>query len=299
MKNSFTKSALFALLPVVLVGLGALPSPAQKAKPVRDTTPRPRVDMTPPIAEDSPLMPAFRASRGGDDAQTAILLKAVRAEKLPPEELRRWRILAKRTALRVGDAALLNAANAFPDRYNFPSGRLILDAMEYLQNGDLALCKETLKQVKDAEYLDERSRRRYLAMGARLAQMEGDTRTERIYLAKLVDYAGNWATPVCQSCHTNPEKHGDQVTTLDMTNWWVGKRFAQVLREQGDAEAVWRAAEKRLAADKEDEAAVLRIAYAKRALNDEAATEKTLRTLFWTEFPDREKLTPIDLLTFP
>jgi hypothetical protein len=229
--------------------------------------------MTPSPPADSPVMPALEASRSGDDVRAAKLLHAVDRAKLAPEELRRWRILAKRTALRVGDQSLLQAANGYPDRYNFPSGRLILDAMEYLQNGDTALCRETLKQVKDAEYLDERSRRRYLAMWARLAQMEGDTRTERVYLAKLVDYAGNWATPVCQSCHTNPEKFGDRITTLDMTNWWVGKRFAAVLKEHGDAASVLSAAEKRLAKDRETKVRY----FASRTRNAPSATNQALK----------------------
>lgn len=103
----------------------------------------------------------------------------------------------------------------------------------------------------------------------------------------------------CQGCHAEPKKYGVAVTTLDVAEWWMGKRFSELLKKSGDAARVRAAAEKRLAANPAENPARLRLACALRAQGDRAGAERELRKLPWAAFPDREVRTPPRLAIFP
>ena len=136
-------------------------------------------------------------------------------------------------------------------------------------------------------------------MKANLARMEGDRKSERLYLTKLVDYVGEWRSDTCQSCHENPTKYGDDVTSLDVGHLWIGQRLSALLRADGDAAAFRRDAEVVLARDNGDDAARLKRAYALRAEGREAEATGELRRIDWAAFPDRPYREPDNKVTFP
>lgn len=307
MTNAIKLSRLRAAAVVLTAGVAAgaalpmLPALGQQG-PTAPASPnaRPAMNRTPPIAPDSSLKPAFDAERAGDYEKAAELLRPFDPHKMNEVDQRRWRIMAKNVAVRTGDRALLERANkGFMDRTHFVSGREIMNAYELFAGGLIDDAKATLDRVIEPEYLDERSRRRYLALRARIAQMEGDVAQERNYVAKLVDYAGNWRTPACQECHENPAKYGADVVSLDVKNWWAGQRFSELIARTGATSRVTADARRRLKENPADEGPRLRLAYALRAAGDPAACERELRRLAWADFPDRPYKTPVDLITFP
>lgn len=128
-------------------------------------------------------------------------------------------------AVRTGDLNLLRRANQQGEGLLFAEARQILHAWELAQIGQYTAARTILKKLSDPEQLDERSRRRYLALLAGIAEKEGNRKAERVYVAKLVEYLGLWKSETCQSCHENPEKYGVDTTSLDIANYWIGKHF--------------------------------------------------------------------------
>ncbi|RYZ92403.1 MAG: tetratricopeptide repeat protein, partial [Proteobacteria bacterium] len=85
---------------------------------------------------------------------------------------------------------------------------------------------------------------------------------------------------------------------FDAYNWWVGQRFATLVKGK-DAERIVTEETARLAKNPSNNQARLRLAYALRSQGKDAEAEKTLRAIPWTEFADREKRPPLRLATFP
>jgi hypothetical protein len=306
MRTQKTRSsaASACLLSVACLGVTLASSARTQETPtqpprVKSSQPRPRVSMTPPMPDDSPVKPGVLAARAGDWATAARLLDAQDPSAMVPAEARRWRLTATNAAVRTGNLALLKRANANRDGILFADGRQILHAWEYAQVGRYDLAKAALKKISDPDRLDERSHRRYLALLAGMAEGTGDKKAEREYVTGLVEYLGAWKSDNCQSCHENPEKYGDDVTSLDVANHWIGKRFVAVLRRDGDAAKIRATAEKELAADAGDESARLRRAYALRAEGDEAGAVAEMRKLEWAAFPDRPFKQPDNDIRFP
>lgn len=272
---------LLALLPALPIGLALAQEPPD--------------DTTAPAA--SPLAPAAAALRIGDPEEAAKILKAMDQSKLTPAERSRWRRFATLTAVRVGDKAWRDSLVKHPEFVPSSPDLMLITASRLLQDGKDDECRAMLAQVKNPEGLSEVPKRRYLTLQARLAQFAGDDKAERNYIARLVDTAGRWEKPECQACHANPRRFGEETTTLDVSRWWIGKRFSVLVRP--DAPRVLTDAEKRLASDPTDGAARLRKAYALRSLGKKTEAEETLRALPWAEFPDREKRPPLRFTQFP
>lgn len=277
-------------------GANVIPSVQIRQK---SSAPRAKVNPTPPIPPDSPLMPAFLAARRGDFVESSRCIKSVNRKSLPTPEARRWRLLATEAAIRTGDIGLLRLANANGENALFADGRLILHAWEYAQIAEYTLAKATLRKIKRQENLDERSRRRYLALVATIASREGDHKTERVYLAKLIDYLGAWKTPTCQECHENPEQYGDDVTSMDARSRWFAIQFTDVLKRDGDARSVQMKARAVLVSQPDDERAKLRLAYSLMAENKDLEAEAVFRQMDWVTFPDRTFKKPDNDLVFP
>jgi len=156
-----------------------------------------------------------------------------------------------------------------------------------------------LRKITRHESLDERSRRRYLALVATIASREGDHKTERDNLEKLIDYLGAWKTPTCQECHENPEHYGDDVTSMDARSRWFAIQFTDVLKRDGDARSVEMKARAVLVRQPDDERAKLRLAYALLAEDEDLKAEAVFRQMEWVPFPDRTFKKPDNDLVFP
>jgi len=147
--------------------------------------------------------------------------------------------------------------------------------------------------------MDDRERRRYHSLMARIAQLEQKPAEEQTHLEWMIGHQAEWATPRCQQCHDNRERYGDVVTSFPLTDWWVAERYAAVLRETGRADDIGRLARQSLTASPDNVEARLRLAFAQRALGQDADSEQPLRALPWAAFPDRPYCTPRDLIQFP
>jgi len=227
----------------------------------------------------------------------------MKTKGLAQNEISRWTTLAVQAAIRSGDKTWLEEINrTITDRRDGAITSHLISAMRYLQAGDYDEARALLQRIPEPEKLGEISRRRYLELSARVEQFDEDPKAERTYITQLVDFAGDWGTPTCQTCHADPKKFGDKTTTLDIAHWWVGARYTALLKQQGDETATRQAAEKALKENPADNAARLRLAYALRAEKGDAAepeVEALLRALPWAEFPDREKRPPLQFSTFP
>ena len=122
---------------------------------------------------------------------------------------------------------------------------------------------------------------------------------ERVYVAKIVDFASGWESPVCQGCHGDYKKFGDAVTTIDIKNRWFGERFAALVKQSGDTQNVLGAARNALAKNPKNTAARLRLVYLLQADGKTDEADKLLAAFGWAEMPGREKKTPLQLAVFP
>lgn len=259
---------------------------------------------TRPTTVSNPILrEATTALRDGDAKRAAHLLKPVDVKTLLPNDARRWRTLSALSALRTGDRKWLDSITSDPEYFSNSINLITITVQRFLQDGRYNEARALLGQIKNAEQLDEIPRRRYLQLGARLEQLTGHPDRERVYVAKLVDFAGRWASPACQACHANPKKFGDETTTLNVSDWWVGERFSTLVKQKGDAGAVRVRAQAALNQSPNNNALNnalrLRIAYALRAEGKNAEAETALRSVPWAECADRPQKTPLRLATFP
>lgn len=272
----------FPLAALVLITLGA---GAPQHGPATDT-----------VAD--PIEMARRALRAGEPEKAAGLLKALDVSTMNSETARRFRLYARDAAVRTGDRAWLEKVNDTPDRTAFADGYTILTAWSFLKAADFPTTRFYLGLIKNFKELNEREKRRVLAIRARLEQLDGTPVTERAQVDQLMAYVGRWASPTCMACHAN-EKQPGETASLDVNNWWGAQRYVALMKTMGDAPAVRDQARARLQTHPDDEAAKLRLAFALRAMGDEAGAIQGLREISWAEFPDREKVAPKDIIIFP
>jgi hypothetical protein len=252
-----------------------------------------------PRDPSEPLTRARQLLRDGRATDAAAILQALDAATLGEEGARRLRLMSEDAAIRTGDAAWLARVNARPERYTFANGYLILTAWGYLRAADTATARHYLSRVKAPERMEDRERRRYHALQARIAQLERKPAEELRHLDWMIAHQAKWATPACQQCHDNRERFGAEITSFPLATWWAGERYSASLQSTGRAARIAAAATRRLDAAPDDADARLRLAYARRALGDVAGMEQALRALPWAAFPDRTYREPRDLLQFP
>jgi hypothetical protein len=296
------KTARYVALPLLaLAAFAALaPASSQVADPPAPKAPAPQPptenDDT-PVGKDSKLLPVTEALRRDDTAEAARLLKSIDVNTLPPGDQNRYRRLSSLVALRLGDRAWLEKITRDPSYPASAVELLTIASARLLQEGHLREARALLLTIPEPDGLAEIPRRRYWQLRAKLAQLESKPDEERVYLTKLVDLAGEWGQTQCQACHASPRKFPGQVTTFDVARWWVGERYAAVIK--ADAPRVEAEARERLRAAPADESARLRLAYALRVQGKTAEAEAAFRELPWAEFPDRERRAPLRFGRFP
>lgn len=232
--------------------------------------------------------------------EAARLLKEIDPRTLPANQVNRYFLSATRAALRVGDREwLTKLAKEQPSLQESADNLLILAAMRAMLTADFKAARRTLEQIPDPESMAETPRRRFWQLSQKLEQMDNNPKAERVYADKMVTFVAAWPSEGCQSCHANPRKYGKDVTSLDLNNIWFGQRYSALLKTMGDATAVRDEAEKRLQQNPKDEAARIKLAYALRALDDVAGSERELRKIPWSQWPDREVKAPMRFGQFP
>lgn len=301
---AFGLFAVAALPPVPALGQAQTPPPADPAPATAtvDATTVPNADAatsTAVPATNPALKAVTDALRANDYWRASILLHAKRPTNLTSGEIRRWNLLSALTALRTGDKEWLSQITHDPAYTSTSDDLVIITAGRLLQDGKYDRARVLLNTVPEPETLSDIPRRRYWENQARLEQMTGNITAERKQIENLVSLVAEWPTAGCQTCHGNPRKYNDDVTTLDLGRVWFLDRYTVLMRQQGDAAKVGNEARATLAKNPNDPAARLRLALSQRALQDDKASETSLRTLSWIEFPDREKKTPLRLATYP
>jgi len=86
---------------------------------------------------------------------------------------------------------------------------------------------------------------------------------------------------------------------FDLDGWWVGERYAVLMRENGSAGKIEREARAALLKNPRDEAAQIRLGYALRAQNRKAESQAALREIAWSKWSDRPFKKPLRLSQFP
>jgi tetratricopeptide (TPR) repeat protein len=246
------------------------------------------------IAESRRLL---SGGEGGLEA-AAQLLKDLGRRDLETADREDWLRLARTAALRQGDRARLESLRAVPDRFSLVMIQQILQASASLAAADFPKARALIEQLGDPEEMNEREKRRCYSILARLDQLEGDREAERRHIDKLVDHLHHWPRPICQSCHatlSEPEK----LVHLDLSGVWFGVRFAELMREQGDAEEIRSNSASRLAKRPRDDQARIRLAYALRALGREEEALVHFRAIPWAEIAGQPANKPRMITPFP
>jgi hypothetical protein len=273
------------LVPIALTLMVALPAYSQDAKQPPD-----------PSAKD--VLEQIRKDARKDFQLTAKTLRAMNIAAMNDEDRATYVRLSREAAVRIGDRDWQSSLKDEKDPFSLVSLYQILLASGYLNEGDFAAAHAQLNQIKNFEQVNTRDKRRYWAIKARLAELEGNIVEERQAIEKIVHELAHWPSKDCQSCHDDP-KLKDNLPLLDVQNFWFGKRFVDLMKIQGDAQKIQRAAEKDLAADPRDNDARIRLSYALQALGRTEDAERRLKEIPWVAFPDRSGSEPRMMVAWP
>ncbi|QWT46980.1 tetratricopeptide repeat protein [Azospira inquinata] len=280
-------SPLSVLAGALLLALSALPSLAAGASesPAAPTGVRERLEQ-------------IRENARQDPAATARALAAMAGEPQTTADRATWLRLSREAAVRNGDRTTLEALKNGTDPFSLRALAHVLAANGYLDEGNFAAARQELAQVQPLEAINTRDQRRYWALRARLAQLEGREGEEREALEHIVHELAHWTSAECQSCHNDP-KQPQAIPALDLTHFWFGQRLVLLMQRQGDALRVQRQAEQRLAADPKDlDARILR-GYALLAQHRPREAEQCFRAIPWAAFPDRPGTPPRMMFLWP
>lgn len=233
-----------------------------------------------------------------DPAATARALAAMAGEPQTPGDRATWLRLSREAAVRNGDRATLLALKDGTDPFSLRALAHVLAANGYLNEGDFAAARQELALVQPLQAINTRDQRRYWALRARLAQLEGRDGEEREALEHIVHELAHWTSADCQSCHNDP-KQPQTIPALDLGHFWFGQRLVLLMQRQGDAPRVQHQAEQRLAADPKDlDARILR-GYALLAQHRPREAEQCFRAIPWAAFPDRPGTAPRMMFLWP
>lgn len=263
---------------------------------VHSQEPTPEVSATKKSLDAIRLTMLTGSSKEAKQASTA--LKELANDKLTSTERELWLRLSREAALRLGDRTWLESLSAETDSFETQMIYRVLLASGQLEKGDLKSAAETLDQLGDLDAINEREKRRVFAIRARIAQLNGDVAQERVHIEAIMDHLDRWPTNDCQSCHSSPT-NPKAITTMPIQRLWFGERFVELMKLQSDAEAVKVESEKELAKNSADDRARIRLAFAFRALGNEAKAKELFAQLPWAEAENREPLKPRMMTTFP
>lgn len=257
---------------------------------IRSTLAKPPQDPV-PATSPAPLtleqrLTQLRKDLATDLAGTAATLRTMDLTKATETERLQWLRIARDAAVRLGDAKWLQKLAGEEDPFSEVFLYRILLAGGHLGEGDLAAAKAELAKVADLDKVNERDRRRYHALQARIAQLEGDGPAEVAALEHIVDELERWPTKTCQGCHDDPKQKGIP-PLLPVLDTWFADRL--VLHYQQQPELAQRVAAARTAVKDAplDAGARIRLALWERAAGDRAAAEAAVAPIEWLLLPGR------------
>jgi hypothetical protein len=233
-----------------------------------------------------------------ESEQAAVQLRALGKKSLTPSDRETWLRLARDTAIRNADLPWLETLRDVPDSFSLESIYTVLLAYGKLTKADTAGAITILDGLSDVHRLNPREERRVYALRARIAQLRGNLREERANIEKIVDHLPSWPQQTCQSCHSSFIAKS-RMTGLPIKDLWIGERYVELMRKQGDAEAVRAEAAAQLKRAPTDDGARIREAFALQALGRSGEADKLFRELPWAEFPGRDLAHPHMMTAFP
>lgn len=250
------------------------------------------------VPSDKVRLEQLRVSARTDVAGAAAALRSMDPARMDSEDRATWARLSRDTALRAGDRATLVALKNEPD----PLGRLpeayIILAHAFMDIADFTAARAELGKVGDLEGVTPRDQRRYWALKAKLARLEGHVGEEREAIEHIVHELGKWPGRACQACHDDP-KRPEVLPLLDVQQAWFATRFVELMRQQHDADAVAARAERALATNAADADARIFLGFARLARHDAAGADAAFRELPWFKVPGRDGAAPRALFSWP
>jgi hypothetical protein len=258
--------------------------------------PVPAAATQPPTLEQR--LTQLRKELATDLKGTAATLRSMDLAKATDTERLQWLRIARDAAVRLGDADWLASLAKEQDPFSEVFLYRVLLAGGHLGEGDLAAAKAELAQIQDVEQVNDRDRRRYHALLARIAQLEGDATAEVTALEHIVDELERWPGKTCQGCHDAPKQKGVPPLLPVLDTWFADRLVVHHGKDKALGERV-AAARKAVQAEPQDHGARIRLALLERAAGDRAAAEAAVAPIEWILLPGRSGPKPRMMTTYP
>lgn len=232
------------------------------------------------------LLEKIRKDARKDFRSTADTLRTLEPGRMNAENHATWVRLSRETAVRNGDVEILKALKRQADPFSLRPLSHILLANAYINEADFSAAHAELGKIGDLERINARDRRRYWALKARLARLEDNVVDERSAVEYIVHELAHWPSADCQSCH-NDLKDPQTIPLLEIQGTWYGKRFVDLMKKMGDADAVRQRAKIKLDTTPGDKDARIVLGFALQAMGEQEEAEKSWREIPWIVFPER------------
>lgn len=252
----------------------------------------------PQPASTKEVLEQIRKDARNDFQHTAQALRALDSGKMNAEDHATWVRLSRETAVRNGDLVTLQALKNQADPFSLQPLSRILLANAFINEADLPAARSELEKLGKLEDINTRDQRRFWALKARIAQLEGKLDEERSALEHIIHELSHWTSANCQSCH-NDRKNPQAIPLLEIQSSWYGKRFVELMQKQGDAEEVRRKAEKTLAKTPESMDARIHQCFSLQAQERQAETEQCWKEISWVGLPGRDGVSPRMMFAWP
>lgn len=257
----------------------------QDAKPQQDPTLEQRLTQ-------------LRKDLQSDPRGVAAAVRAIDLGKATAAERQQWLRVARDAAVRTGDRAWLAQLADEVDPFSEVWLYRVLLAGGHLAEGDLPAAKAELARIEDVEQVNERDKRRYFALQARIAQLEDDAPAEITALWRIVDELQHWPAKSCQGCHDDP-KNKQVLPLLPVLDTWFAERLTAHLAKANDLGERLQRARQTLATAPDDTGARIHLAMLEQAAGDRDAAHKALEPIAWVALPGRAGSKPRMMTTYP
>jgi hypothetical protein len=239
-------------------------------------------------------------SRNGlakESMKAADILQQIPFDKLTETQQDTWISLARDNALQLGDLGRLKALGE--KQTTFPSDKIyeVLLACGKLTRAQVDESKKILAAINTDE-LNPREERRFFALQAKIARLEGNAEAEREAIEKMIGHLPCWTESRCQSCH-NDLKNPDRMTSVSFKDLWFGERYSELLKSKGDADAVRQKAEECLQKDATDVLSLVQLGYALKSLGDDDGAKKAFQQIPFSKESGNDLSSPRMLFAFP
>lgn len=289
-----------ATLPFVCLftAVGLMLGPGDEVAAVRQDP----QDPVPAAAPSSPTLDQrltqLRKELATDLKAAAATLRSMDLTKATDTERLQWLRIARDAAVRLGDGEWLAALAKEHDPFSEVFLYRVLLAGGHLSEGDLAAAKAELAKIRDVEQGNDRDRRRYHALLARIAQLEGNAPAEVEALEHIVDELERWPGKTCQGCHDDPKQKGVPPLLPVLDTWFADRLVVHHGKDKALGERV-AAARKAVQAEPQDAGARIRLALLERAAGDRAAAEAAVAPIEWILLPGRTGPKPRMMTVYP